>query len=134
MRRRLLLLAAVTLVACGASTEDQARKVWSAYCDRARDCSYSSFIELFGDQDRCIQKGLDGLPEGAGDDKGSCSDEELSRCLDAVKNGPCPTLAPLDIDRPDGGPLDPRGLPDPCARCSPTGPALLDSLHPKPSP
>lgn len=127
MRRWLLPLVALALVACGASTEDQARQVWSAYCDRARDCSYSSFIAIFVNRDRCIQRGLDGLPEGAGDAKASCSEEELSRCLDGLRQGPCPTLAPLGIDRPDGGPLDPRPLPAPCARCSPQGPALLDS-------
>lgn len=127
MRRWLPLFAALALVACGASTEDQARKVWSAYCDRVRECSFSGFIAIFGDQGRCIQRGLDGLPEGSADAKASCSDDELSRCLDEVSGGACPTLDPLGIDRPDGGPLDPRALPAPCGRCSPAGPALLGS-------
>jgi hypothetical protein len=127
VRRWLLPVVALVLGACHASTEDQARKVWSAYCDRTRDCAYSSFIAVFASQDQCIQKGLDGLPEGSGSDQG-CPDDELSRCLDSIRGAPCSPLGPLDVERPDGGPLDPRALPDPCSRCSPSGPALLDSL------
>jgi hypothetical protein len=128
-------LAALSLVALAASdacapsptVEERGRKIWGAYCDQIRTCAPSALLGVFGGYAGCVQRGLDGIPPGLLDSSASCSDAEQDACVAAIGEGGCPPFNDWNVAEL---PLDPRTLPEPCARCSPLGDALIDAGKP----
>lgn len=113
----LLAVSALSLRCQYTPGEEQARRVWAAYCDRVRTCSADGFVRVFGTYAACLQRGLDGRADRSG---AACADSELAQCEAAILRGPCPAL-----DDWTAVPLDSRTLPAPCARCSPPSAAVI---------
>lgn len=120
LRRGLPLLLGLLAGCERTPAEEQARTVWGAYCDQLRRCSFNGFYAVFGDYPGCVRRGVDGLDPGA--TAAPCTPGELDACVQAIGASRCPNL-----DDWSGPVLDSRKLPEPCARCSPPGPAVTEA-------